>query len=305
VNSRKDGAGEVRELTCFEEVAIGAYIAPIDQENFQEGIKQVVQFLAKRGEKMLLKLRYIVVLVVVMAAALLLVACKKKVSAPAPPPPPPPTPPAPMVTLTADPSTIDRGQSVTLSWTSQNSTDLDLEPEIGKVQAQASQTATPQDSTTYTLTATGPGGTNTATARVTVTVPAPPPPPPAPPKPAELSAEDMFEQAVMPAYFDFDKADIRADAQAALTSDGDLLKEHTSIKFTIEGNCDERGSEEYNLGLGDRRATAAKNFLVNLGISADRISTVSYGKDRPVCSESNEDCWQKNRRAGFKPGASK
>ena len=68
------------------------------------------------------------------------------------------------------------------------------------------------------------------------------------------------------------------------------------------GRCDERGSEEYNLGLGDRRATATKNFLVNLGISADRINTISYGKSRPQCSESNEDCWQKNRRAHFHYG---
>ncbi len=253
---------------------------------------------------MLRKLRYIVVLVVVMAAVLLVGACKKKVAAPPPPPPPPPAPPAPTVTLTAEPSTIERGQSVTLSWTSENATDLDLQPGIGKVQAQGSQTATPQDSTTYTLTATGPGGTNTATARVTVTIPPPPPPPPPAPKPAELSEEQLFEQFIKPAYFDFDKADIRSDAQAALTSDGDFLKEHTSIKFTIEGNCDERGSEEYNLGLGDRRATSAKNFLVNLGVTADRISTISYGKSRPVCSESTEECWQKNRRAGFRPGTS-
>ena len=249
---------------------------------------------------MLHKIRYLAVLVVVMAAVLLLGACKKKVVAPPPPAPPPPTPAAPTVTLTAEPSTIERGQSVTLSWTSENATGLDLQPGIGKVQAQGSQTATPQDSTTFTLTATGAGGTNTATARVAVSAPPPPPPP----KPEELSEEQMFEQAVKPAYFDFDKSDIREDAQAALTSDGDFLKEHAGIKFTIEGNCDERGSEEYNLGLGDRRATSAKSFLVHLGVAADRISTVSYGKSRPVCSESNEECWQKNRRAAFKPGGS-
>ncbi len=248
-------------------------------------------------------MRRIVVLVVILGAALLVGACKKKpVATPPPPPPPPPTAPAPTVTLTAEPSTIDHGQSVTLSWASQNATDLDLQPGIGKVQAQGSQTVTPQDSTTYTLTATGPGGTNTATARVTVTMPAPPPPPP--PKPLEMSEDELFEQSVKPAYFDFDKSDIREDAQVALTSDGDFLKEHAGIKFTIEGYCDERGSEEYNMGLGDRRATAAKNFLVNLGIAADRISTVSYGKSRPVCSESTEECWQKNRRAAFRPGSS-
>jgi peptidoglycan-associated lipoprotein len=249
------------------------------------------------------KIRNVVAFVLILGA-ILVGACKgKKVAAP-PAPPPPPPPPAPTVTLIAEPSTIDRGQSVTLNWTSENATDLDLQPDVGKVQARGSQTVTPQDSTTYTLTATGPSGTNTATARVTVTVPSPPPPPPPPPMPVQVSEEQSFEQAIKPAYFDFDKYNIREDARAALTSDGDFLKEHGGIKFTIQGHCDERGSEEYNLGLGDRRATSAKNFLVNLGISADRISTISYGKDRPVCTESTEDCWQKNRRAALKFGAS-
>ena len=118
-----------------------------------------------------------------------------------------------------------------------------------------------------------------------------------------VSEEQLFDQAIKPAYFDYDKFDIRSDAQAVLTSNADFLKEHAGIKFTIEGHCDERGSEEYNLGLGDKRATSAKNFLVNLGLAADRISTISYGKSRPVCTESAEDCWQKNRRAAFKFGA--
>ena len=243
--------------------------------------------------------RSLALLVGLLGVVLLAGACHKKV-APAPPPTPPPPPPAPTVTLTAEPSTVEKGQSVTLSWTSQNATDLNLDNGIGKVQAQGSTTVTPQDSTTYTLTATGPGGTQTATARVTVTVPPPPPPPP---PPVQVSEEDLFQQNVKDAYFDYDKSDIRSDAQQALTSDSEFLKAHTDIKFTIEGHCDERGSEEYNLGLGDRRATSAKNFLVNLGISTDNVSTISYGKDRPVCTDKNEECWQKNRRAHFHYGA--
>ena len=111
-----------------------------------------------------------------------------------------------------------------------------------------------------------------------------------------------MEKELKDAYFDFDKSDVRTDAQEALTADANTLKqkEFANVSATIEGHCDERGSEEYNLGLGDRRATAAKNFLVNLGISADRLSTVSYGKDRPQCTDHNEDCWQKNRRVHFK-----
>jgi peptidoglycan-associated lipoprotein len=204
--------------------------------------------------------------------------------------------------LTAEPSTVEKGQSVTLSWSSQNATELNLQPEIGKVQASGSSSVTPQDSTTYTLTATGPGGTQSATARVTVTTPPPPPPPPPPPAPT-VSEEELFNQNVKDAYFDFDKSDIRPDAETALSSDVIFLKDHQNLTFTIEGKCDERGSEEYNLGLGDRRATASKNFPLNAGVSADRISTVSYGKDRPVCTESNEECWQRNRMDHFHYGA--
>jgi len=188
---------------------------------------------------------------------------------------------------------------------SQNATDLDLQPEVGKVQASGSSSVTPQDSTTYTITATGPGGTQSATARVTVTIPPPPPPPPPPVK--EVTDDELFAQNVKDAYFDYDKANIRADAETALTGDANFLKEHQSIKFTIEGKCDERGSEEYNLGLGDKRATAAKNYLVNAGVGADRISTISYGKDRSVtsCNQSDktEDCWQQNRVDHFHYGA--
>jgi peptidoglycan-associated lipoprotein len=206
--------------------------------------------------------------------------------------------------LTAEPSTIDKGQSVTLSWSSQNATTLDLQPGVGTVQAAGSSSVTPQDSTTYTLTATGPGGTQSATARVTVTIPPPPPPPPPPPK--QVSEDELFSQNVKDAYFDYDKATIRPDAETALTGDAGFLKEHQSIKFTIEGKCDDRGSEEYNLGLGDRRATAAKDFLVNAGVTTDRISTISYGKDRPVttCNQSDksEDCWQQNRVDHFHYG---
>ena len=196
---------------------------------------------------------------------------------------------------------MERGQSVTLSWSSDNATDLGIEPGMGTVQATGSKSVSPSDSTTYTLTAKGPGGSVTATARVTVTVPPPPPPPPKP-KPVEISEEELFPQNVRDAFFDYDKADIRMDAQQVLTANAEWLKSHPSVSFTIEGHCDERGSEEYNLGLGDRRAAAAKNFLVNLGISADRINTISYGKSRQQCSEATEDCWQQNRRAHSRYG---
>ena len=150
---------------------------------------------------------------------------------------------------------------------------------------------TPTESTTYRLIARGAGGTQEATARVTVTAPPAPPPVAAAP-----SDEELFNQSVKDAFFDYDKADIRPDAQQALMADAAFLQQHPNIRFTIEGHCDERGSTEYNLGLGDRRASAAKAFLVQQGVSADRIRTISYGKEKPFCTSHDEQCWQQNRR---------
>jgi peptidoglycan-associated lipoprotein len=219
---------------------------------------------------------------------------KKQVAAPPPPPPPPPAPARPTVTLQASPGSINKGESSTLSWNSTDATQLSIAPEVGAVTAQGSTKVTPSDSTTYTITASGPGGSATATASVNVA--APPPPPPPPPQP---DYDKIFLQEVRDAYFDYNKADIRPDAREALSKTADLLKNYPQFKVTIEGHCDERGSTEYNLGLGDRRANAAKQYLVSLGISADRISTVSFGKEKPFCMESAEACWQQNRRGHF------
>jgi len=231
-----------------------------------------------------------VTLVIALGAVLMLGACKKK--QPPPPPPPPPPPAAPTASLSANPNTVERGQPVTLTWETSNATDISIDG-IGAVQASGSQQVTPADSTTYHLTAKGPGGTQEATARVTVTVPPPPPPPPSP------TDAELFAQNVKDVYFDYDKADIRADQQSSIQADIDFLKQHPNIRFTIEGHCDERGSTEYNLALGDNRANAVRNALVQSGIAADRIKTISYGKEKPFCTESNEACWQQNRRGHF------
>ena len=109
--------------------------------------------------------------------------------------------------------------------------------------------------------------------------------------------------SVKDAYFDYDKSDIRPDAAQTLRSDASALKDlfatYTDGRVRIEGHCDERGTDEYNLALGDRRATAARDFLVNLGVPSSKLSTVSYGEERPQCTESVESCWQQNRRAHF------
>jgi len=228
------------------------------------------------------------------AAIVFTVGCAKKVTPPPPPPPPAPAPARPTVTLQASPSSINKGESSTLSWNSTDATQLSIAPDVGAVTAQGSTKVSPSDSTTYTITATGPGGSATATAMVSVAAPPPPPPPP-----PQVNLDELFLKEVRDAYFDYNKADIRPDAREALSKTADFLKNYPQIKATIEGHCDERGSTEYNLGLGDRRANATKQYLVSLGISADRLSTVSYGKEKPFCMESNETCWQQNRRGHF------
>ena len=243
------------------------------------------------GEKVKQQKLKWVMLIFALGAVMMLGACKKKVAPPPPPPPPPPA--APTATLSANPDTVQKGQSTTLTWETSNATDVSIDA-IGAVQASGSQQVTPADSTTYRLTAKGPGGTQSATARVTVNQP-PPPPPPQP----SLSEEQMFAQSVKDIYFDYDKYDIRADQQAALQGDADFLKQHATIRIVIEGHCDERGSTEYNLALGDNRASAVRNALVQSGVSTDRIKTISYGKEKPFCSDHTEECWQQNRRGHF------
>jgi len=234
-------------------------------------------------------------LLVMLAAAVFIIGCAKKpVAAPPPPPPPPPAAARPTVTLQASPASINKGDSSTLSWNSTDATQLTIAPEVGAVTAQGSTKVTPSDSTTYTITANGPGGSATATAAVSVAAPPPPPPPPAGP-----TDDELFLREVRDAYFDYDKADIRPDARAALSKTADFLKSNPRFKVIIEGHCDERGSTEYNLGLGDRRASAVKQYIVSLGVSADRVSTVSFGKEKPFCMESAEACWQQNRRGHF------
>jgi peptidoglycan-associated lipoprotein len=231
-----------------------------------------------------------------MLAVVFVVGCHK--TSPKPPPPPPPPPPEaarPTVSLQTSPTSISKGDSTTLTWTSTDATQLTISPDVGAVTAQGSTKVTPSDSTTYTITASGPGGSADSSARVTVAAPPPPPPP----QQEGPNLDTLFLQEVKDAYFDFNKADIRADAREALGKTAEFLRKYPQIKVTIEGHCDERGSTEYNLVLGDRRAAAAKNYLVQLGISADRINTVSYGKEKPFCMESNEQCWQRNRVGHF------
>jgi peptidoglycan-associated lipoprotein len=228
------------------------------------------------------------------AAAAFTVGCGRKPVVSSSPPSAAPPAARPTVTLQANPTSVNKGDSSTLTWSSTNATQLTISPEVGAVAPEGSTKVTPADSVTYTVTASGPGGSADSSVRITVTGPAAAPPPA-----VNATLEEMFLREVQDAYFDLDKADIRSDARSALAKSADFLRNYPQVKVVIEGHCDERGSTEYNLALGDRRAAAVKQYLVSLGIGADRVSTVSYGKEKPFCMESNEDCWQKNRRGHF------
>jgi len=219
--------------------------------------------------------------------------CHKKKPAPPPPPPPATTAPAPTASITATPDTINAGDQSVLTWQTSNATDVSIEG-LGAVATSGTQTVRPTQTTTYNLVAHGDGGTANATATVTVNTPQATPPP------AETNInESMFEQNVKPVFFDYDSYDIRSDAQGVIQADANFLNQHPDLKVVIGGYCDERGSTEYNLALGENRANAAKQALVTAGVSPDRLRTVSYGKEKQFCTEHNEACWQQNRRAQF------
>jgi peptidoglycan-associated lipoprotein len=234
------------------------------------------------------------------AATLLLAGCHKKPinnagtgldNAPATLEPPP------TASLTADPLAIDLGQSIVLNWRTTNSTSVVIDG-IGPVPVNGTQTVSPSNSTNFHLLAKGDGGTVEANVRVTVRVPVVPTTPP------DTSAGDMgsdaaFHQNVADVFFDYDSYDLRPDAQTAAQNAARYLAAHPAIKVLIGGYCDDRGSAEYNITLGENRANAAKTALVSAGVPASRLRVVSYGKERQFCTEESESCWQQNRRAQF------
>ena len=230
--------------------------------------------------------------VVMLAVALLLAGCAKKQVAAKVQAPPPPAP-EPTVTLTVSPADITEGQSASLTWEAQNATDVTLES-MGSVEASGSKTVNPSQSTTYRIVAKGPGGSSNATARLTVNTPSAPVAAVASP-----SLRDLFERNMKDAYFAYDSYNLDNETSQMLASNAKFLQEHPEVKFTVEGHCDERGSEEYNLALGASRAEAVKQALVAQGINAQRVATNSMGKEKPFCTDSNEECWHQNRRGHF------
>jgi peptidoglycan-associated lipoprotein len=213
-------------------------------------------------------------------------------------PTPPPPPAAPTASLVADPLAVDLGQSVVLNWRSTNATSVTIDG-IGTVSPNGTQTVSPSTSTNFHMVAKGDGGTTEASVRVTVRVPEPPVAPTETSSTDMGTTDDVFHQNVPDAFFDYDSADLRPDAQSAAVKAAAYLVAHPDVRIVIGGYCDDRGSAEYNLALGENRANAAKTALVNAGVAGARIRVVSYGKEKQFCTEETETCWQENRRAQF------
>ncbi len=216
---------------------------------------------------------------------------------------------APTVRLTADKTDIERGQNTKLRWETTNSKIVTISG-VGEVSGSGEREVSPRVSTTYTATALGDGGNATSSVRVTVTDPPPPPIAERPRTVAEVAPTnraiaDQFVSVMKPVYFDLDKSEIKASEQGKLRTLAEWLNRDTNrtIVFKVEGNCDPRGTAEYNLGLGDRRAQAVKDFLVSLGVDPSRIETVSFGSEKATGTEEGEagivGSWANDRRADF------
>ncbi len=229
--------------------------------------------------------------------------CHKK-AAPPPPPPPPmaaPTPSKPVVEyFTAEPTTVNSGQPSSLRWSVTGATSVQIDNAIGTVSPNGRRAVYPTATTTYHLTATGAGGETDADA--TITVSTPPPPAPAQNNSA-ATIQDILAHQVQDLHFDYDKSEVRPADQSVLQADAAALKQifqlDSNFIVTVEGHCDERGSAEYNLALGDRRAAATRDALAAMGVPTDKLKTISYGKERPLCTDATEECYARNRRAHF------
>ncbi len=209
-----------------------------------------------------------------------------------------PAAPAPTASITASPPSIDRGEQTTLSWETQHASSILIDQGVGNVNDRGSIVVSPTDSTTYTLVARGSGGEARASTRVTIVEPTVVEPV------VSLSDQEGLRREIeagniQDVFFDYDRAELSATARAALQRNAVVLKRYPEATVVIEGHCDERGTEEYNLALGDRRALATRDFLLTLGVSQNQMRTISYGEERPFDQGHNEAAWAKNRRAHF------
>lgn len=209
--------------------------------------------------------------------------------------------PAPDLQVRLEPERIQTGESALLVWDSVNADYVSIDQEIGNVDASGRIRIFPESTTTYSVTAIGPGGRTTRTATIEIGLEA---------TTAEdiestdldaMPLEEQFGLYVKPIFFEFDSAELSEEARLTLEGNVRWLArpENSRVRFVIEGHSDERGTEEYNLALGDKRAQIVRSFLVSRGVGADRILTVSFGEEQPFDTRSSEEAWALNRRAHF------
>lgn len=210
--------------------------------------------------------------------------------------------PAPELQANIAPERIQPGESALLTWESRHASSVSIEPGIGPVDGVGQIRLFPDRSTAYHLTASGPGGR--VDVSVTVEVGGKDEVPIASediPPDSALPLDERFRQAVKPVFFEFDMAELDAEARRVLDGNAAWLTrpDNLQVRFIIQGHCDVRGTDEYNLALGDKRAQAARNYLVSKGVDPDRIVTVSYGEERPFELGDSEEAHALNRRAHF------
>jgi peptidoglycan-associated lipoprotein len=231
--------------------------------------------------------------VTLVAAVVSFSGCKHKIAPQPVATAPPAQIPTPTAKISVSPTYVSAGAPVVVTWRTTNAATATIDG-IGDVATSGTKTLTPSASTNYHLVATGAGGTAFDDARVTVTAP-----------PAQTAAmpptDEMadFRAHVKDIFFDYDKYAVRNDEERTITQDAAYLTSHPNLKVVIGGYCDERGSDEYNLALGQNRASYTKSALVEEGVSASRIRVISYGKEKQFCSQLTDSCYQENRRADF------
>ncbi len=253
-----------------------------------------------------MKRSFLGILIVLLCSLAIFSGCKKKTQTTARPPvdrPAPaetvssPTAPAPLVELRVTPTSIRRGASTRLKWSSTDADSIVIDSGVGNVGPEGSVSVSPLESITYTATASGAGGEAKASARITVVRGG---------DRGEISQTDVqaLRQAitdgnVSPVFFGYDSAELSAEARQILEENSRWFRQYQGATIVVEGHCDERGSEEYNLALGDRRAQAATTYLIQLGIGSDRLESISYGEEQPFDPGHTEAAWTRNRRAQF------
>ena len=239
--------------------------------------------------------------VTLMACVVALAGCGKKTETQPPPAaiaPPPAV--APTAHISATPTSIHPGDAIELNWTTTDATNVTISS-IGVVPQTGKKTISIEASMTFRLIAKGDGGTSQDSVTITVEAAKEPEPQPETKPAVTVSDDELFKSNVEDVYFAFDDYTLTDEAKAALAKNADFLSKHPDFPVFIGGYCDERGSVEYNLALGEYRAEATRNALVTGGVWIKRINIMSFGKERPFCGESNEECWAKNRRGHITP----